>query len=1281
MSAMKKPIILLLAMWLSAALAWAQHPAGKVARSIAEQQAQGARFEAWAIAAQAEPLTKLPLLHNALREGALMECSGEMLSNLARKRPPCLLLRIPQHGQKDLELQLERFQPFAQGMVVTAGPSYTVQAVDLGVHYAGTVAGVSGSLAAVSVFADRIAAVISLPHEGNIVLGQIEGVPGEKRHVLYREKDLKARNYFTCETPDILPRPPKAEDMPADIEKAADPSRTVRIFAVADDDLYRDKGSSVPTTAQYLSQVLAQCAILFSNESVNIQVSQIHVWDGWDPYPNVSSSQLLQSFEDNHPTFNGNVAHLLHTKSNASGGIANLGNSFCSKLYGISKVNTTYSNVPTYSWTINVVTHELGHNFGSNHTHACVWNGNNTRIDNCGGNAGYAEGTCNSNPPNPSGGGTIMSYCHLIDGVGVNFNNGFGPQPGNVIRNLVHNSFCLEGPVASMIISGERNVEFNNSYTDLLIPVNLPAAVYALRLVAKGGDGGVADGRGDCNGNGGVGATIVQTFRLSPEGAGLIPGSTLRFIVGGAGESPSTNDLTRALGAGGGGGTGILLKTPTSGGFGLLMAAGGGGGGYSGTAFGACVTKRNGGGGSVSFSGSSGSGNNAGSGGSPGNGGNRGGLTGILSGGGGGANTQGQDIDCAFTSDRGGGKAGGQTGGQGGISCTSAFSMDGGFGYGGGGAGKEAGAGGGGGGYAGGGGGGEEGGGGGGGSFYNIIYPGLLSSNVASGGNTSSPANGVARYEFIYDQTPPVAACVSSYTLALDPSTGTATLNAAALNNASTDGETGINPNGFSVSPANFSCVHTGLQTVTLTVRDKAGNSATCQTTITVVDNTPPTLACAPLTVTLNAQGTASIIPNQLVADLFDACGIASLTASQTSFNCSHVGQNTITITATDNKGNSSVCQSIVTVVDSTPPVIQCSNISITFNGEAQIALSLPSIATASDACGIQSLSIQPNTIPCEAVGQTITVTATARDVNNNQSVCTSQVTVLGLPCGWSQQPNGIGCANGSQVAYDPMQELFTLTSTGCYFASTGASDQMAYAKRRLCGNGEIIAKVNQLNGSGWAGIIMRESDDPGSKKVALLFNFSNFLRRESRTQTNGPATVQQFMSGGAAWLRLVRQGGQIIGYFSANGQQWQMVMAVNIALPACIDMGLVVTNMQANTTINGVFSNVSFIGASALLAPQTTFPEALQEAQILPFPNPAHDVVQLDLNPEWGPQTRVEIMHSTGRILHSAMVDASGGGLFHHPVGRYETGYYFIRVYPAGRAPLTGRVLVARRP
>ena len=46
---------------------------------------------------------------------------------------------------------------------------------------------------------------------------------------------------------------------------------------------------------------------------------------------------------------------------------------------------------------------------GSSHTHACVWNGDNTAIDGC----AATEGSCARGGIPPSNGGTIMSYCDL----------------------------------------------------------------------------------------------------------------------------------------------------------------------------------------------------------------------------------------------------------------------------------------------------------------------------------------------------------------------------------------------------------------------------------------------------------------------------------------------------------------------------------------------------------------------------------------------------------------------------------------------------------------------------------------------------------------------------------------------------------------------------------------------------------------------------------------------------------------------------------------------------
>ena len=65
----------------------------------------------------------------------------------------------------------------------------------------------------------------------------------------------------------------------------------------------------------------------------------------------------------------------------------------------------------------------------------------NTAIDGCGPAAGADEG-CNALLPVGKG-GTIMSYCHLVSSVGINFANGFGPQPGALIRNTIGSSSCL----------------------------------------------------------------------------------------------------------------------------------------------------------------------------------------------------------------------------------------------------------------------------------------------------------------------------------------------------------------------------------------------------------------------------------------------------------------------------------------------------------------------------------------------------------------------------------------------------------------------------------------------------------------------------------------------------------------------------------------------------------------------------------------------------------------------------------------------------------------------
>jgi len=113
----------------------------------------------------------------------------------------------------------------------------------------------------------------------------------------------------------------------------------------------------------------------------------------------------------------------------------------CSSFFNTaaSGLQGSYNNIPVFSWDVEVITHEIGHNLGSPHTHGCFWNGDGTAIDGCGEMAGFGEGCTGPIPAM----GTIMSYCHLVQGVGIDFNLGFGQQPGDLIRSRVNNAFCL----------------------------------------------------------------------------------------------------------------------------------------------------------------------------------------------------------------------------------------------------------------------------------------------------------------------------------------------------------------------------------------------------------------------------------------------------------------------------------------------------------------------------------------------------------------------------------------------------------------------------------------------------------------------------------------------------------------------------------------------------------------------------------------------------------------------------------------------------------------------
>lgn len=343
---------------------------------------------------------------------------------------------LPTQSGEQLELELVLQSPLATGFYVSTNESNNQPvAYEPGAYYRGLIKGQPGSVVAFSVFENEIIAVAATPDKGNYVLGKINEPGNVTGYILYSDKGLPAPAGTICSTTEPLGY---MEQMRSYLEPSANKTtstKCVKVYIECDYALFQNKGS-VTNATNFITAVFNNVATLYNNEQITTSVSQVYVWTTQDPYPTNSSSDALNSFKATRTSFNGDIAHLAALGGANLGGIAWI-DVLCNNTYhyAYSNIYSSYSTVPTYSWTVYVMTHEMGHNLGSPHTQSCSWTGG--ALDNC-----YTtEGGCAAGPA-PTNGGTIMSYCHLTS-YGINFNNGFGTQPGNLIRNRVNAAACL----------------------------------------------------------------------------------------------------------------------------------------------------------------------------------------------------------------------------------------------------------------------------------------------------------------------------------------------------------------------------------------------------------------------------------------------------------------------------------------------------------------------------------------------------------------------------------------------------------------------------------------------------------------------------------------------------------------------------------------------------------------------------------------------------------------------------------------------------------------------
>ena len=174
-------------------------------------------------------------------------------------------------------------------------------------------------------------------------------------------------------------------------------------------------------------------------------------------------------------------------------------------------------------------------------------------------------------------------------------------------------------------------------------------------------------------------------------------------------------------------------------------------------------------------------------------------------------------------------------------------------------------------------------------------------------------------YEAFPESIPPVA-IANDFTILLDSTGNSEPISSLDIDNGSSD-NCGIDS--MSLSQTVFDCSNVGPNTVILSVTDNSGNLATDSFVVFVEDYFSPVIISKSefLTLRLDNTGHASISTEDIDNGSSDNCGIKSMSLSQSDFDCSNIGANTVIFTVTDNSGNTSSLAIAVIVEDITHPL------------------------------------------------------------------------------------------------------------------------------------------------------------------------------------------------------------------------------------------------------------------------------------------------------------------------------------------------------------------------
>ena len=270
------------------------------------------------------------------------------------------------------------------------------------------------------------------------------------------------------------------------------------------------------------------------------------------------------------------------------------------------------------------------------------------------------------------------------------------------------------------------------------------------------------------------------------------------------------------------------------------------------------------------------------------------------------------------------------------------------------------------------------------------IGPNTVTLVATDGSSNNSTCTSVF---ILADSAGPIALC-RNISVSLNLS-GQASITLSQINNGTYDN---CQLDSISIDRNQFECLDVGVQQITLTAIDTAGNQSSCIGNVTIIDPLPPVALCKNDTLYLGANGLAVLSPTLVDSGSYDNCVSVVPVLSKTNFNCSNIGLNNVSLTVTDQGGNSDVCVAQVRVLDTMPPVPLCkTSINVNLNNAGAAVVTVALINNGSmDNCGITGYSVSPPVVNCSSiVPGGVPVQLKPHDAAGNVDSCTTIVNVF----------------------------------------------------------------------------------------------------------------------------------------------------------------------------------------------------------------------------------------------------------------------------------------------